>query len=229
MDITASNFFSLADTILRGRAGLPEKPAQETGRALLKRLIIIIVTCGSFYGAVMGTFMLSGARIEQVLFSAIKVPLLLGVAFVLSLPSFFVLNTLLGLRDDFTESLRALAAAQAGQSVILASLAPFTLLLYASSTNYQGALLFNITMFALAGLSAQHLLKIYYRPLIERDARHKKLLIGWLVMFGFLGLQLAWMLRPFVGNPNQAPTFIRTSEWTNAYEVVLKLVLDLVR
>jgi len=27
------------------------------------------------------------------------------------------------------------------------------------------------------------------------------LLIGWLVMFGFLGFQLAWMLRPFVGDP----------------------------
>ena len=50
----------------------------------------------------MGTFGgLHGDRPLQLLYSALKVPLLLLVTFCLSLPSFFVLNTILGVRADF--------------------------------------------------------------------------------------------------------------------------------
>ena len=44
-------------------------------------------------------------RMWQVVYSAVKVPFLLFTTFFLSLPSFFVINTLLGLRGDFTRVL----------------------------------------------------------------------------------------------------------------------------
>ena len=50
----------------------------------------------------------AGSRIWQVVYSAVKVPFLLLATFVISLPSFFVINTLLGLRGDFPHVLRAL-------------------------------------------------------------------------------------------------------------------------
>ncbi len=49
---------------------------------------------------------LTGQRLLQVVYSAVKVPFLLMATFVLSLPSFFVVNTLLGLRSDFARVLR---------------------------------------------------------------------------------------------------------------------------
>src|SRR5690606_620363 len=117
--------------------------------------------------------------------SAVKVPMLLGVTFMLSLPSYFVVNTLLGLRDDFGEAVRALAAAQAGLTIVLAAFAPVTLLWYASFDNYNGAILFNAVMFGIASLSAQALLRRYCRPLIQRDPRHRLLLRAWLVIYAF--------------------------------------------
>ena len=51
----------------------------------------LVLGCGLAYGSVMGSF---GGRIEQVAFSAIKVPLLLLATLMLSLPSYFVLNTM---------------------------------------------------------------------------------------------------------------------------------------
>ena len=65
----------------------------------------------------------------QALYSALKVPLLLLATVGLSLPSFFILNTLLGLRDDFGTRARAIAASQAGLTVILVALAPLTAVL----------------------------------------------------------------------------------------------------
>jgi hypothetical protein len=35
---------------------------------------------------------------------------------------------------------------------------------------------------------------------------------------------MAWVLRPFVGSPDQPVQFIRPESWGNAYEVVLRLM-----
>jgi hypothetical protein len=34
---------------------------------------------------------------------------------------------------------------------------------------------------------------------------------------------MAWVLRPFVGDPGEPVEFIRAGSWGNAYEVVLRL------
>src|SRR5512139_4327888 len=83
-------------------------------QAALRRrtLLLLLVGCGALYGGVMGSYGgFAGDRVWQVAISASKVPLLLLVTFGLALPSFFVLNTLFGLRDDFGTVLRALLGA----------------------------------------------------------------------------------------------------------------------
>lgn len=190
---------------------------------IIATLLGMIALFGMVYGAVMGTFGgVLGERAWQVLFSALKVPLLLSATFVISLPSFFVLNTLLGLRDDFLEAVRALLAAQAGVAVILASLAPFTALYYASTTDYRTAVLFNGGMFAIASLGAQILLRRHYRGLIARHKNHRWLLWSWVVIYSFVGIQMGWVLRPFVGDPTMAVQFMRENTWGNAYVVVFE-------
>src|SRR5918997_652962 len=98
-----------ADDLLRGR--VPDNG--DDRRAGLLHLLAMVATFGLLYGAVMGTFGgIRGERALQLLYSGLKVPLLLLVTFGLSLPSFFVLNALLGVRSDFAESLKALMATQ---------------------------------------------------------------------------------------------------------------------
>src|SRR5262245_10093762 len=77
-----------ADELLRGRRQL--KGVDLSWKAIY-RLIGFVLACGLVYGAAMGTFGgLDGDRPWQVVFSAVKVPLLLLVTLALSLPSFFV-------------------------------------------------------------------------------------------------------------------------------------------
>ena len=147
-------------------------------------------------------------------------PLLSAGTFLLSLPSFFVLNTLLGLRNEFGASLRALAATQAGLVVVLASFAPLTALWYFSTNNYPNAVLFNGVMFAIASFTAQWLLRRHYRVLIERNRRHRLLLWLWVVVYSFVGIQMGWILRPFVGYPEAPVQFFREDTWGNAYLIV---------
>jgi len=198
-----------ADAILKGR------PVAGSWR--------IVLACGLAYGGVMGCF---GFRPGQVAFSAIKVPLLLLATLALSLPSYFVLNTLLGVRSDFAEAWRAVVASQAGLTIILVSLAPITAFWYASSSDYRSAILFNALMFAVASFGAQGLLRRAYRPLIAKDPRHRWLLRMWIVLYAFVGIQMGWILRPFIGDPGQPVRFFRRGQWENAYVIVARMIRD---
>lgn len=216
-------FLLNCEDVLRGRTSFGEA---ERAPRTLRQVVLVIAACGMIYGGAMGTFglQLNGARFEQVVFSSLKVPLLLGVTSLLSLPSFFVFNTLLGLRADWHRAFAALASTQAALALILAALSPFTLLFYASTDDYRAAIIWNTVMFAVAGLSAQKLLRRHYRPLIEADARHAVLLRAWLLLYGFIGVQMGWVLRPFVGEPHSVVSFFRPNAWSNAYEVLARIV-----
>src|SRR5260221_2881660 len=171
-------YFHRLDELLRGRVGSAHAGGNARRVAWLAAQVLVF---GIIYGAVMGIFGgILGERLWQVAYSAAKVPLLLLVTFALGLPSFFVLNTLYGLRADFGEAVRALLAAQAAMTLILASLAPLTAVWYASSDDYPSATLFNGMMFAVATFAAQWLLRRLYRPLLSRQPRHRWLLPAWL-------------------------------------------------
>jgi len=196
----------------------------------LKWLLILLLTCGLFYGAVMGTFSgLAPGRFQQLLYSGIKVPFLLLVTFVLCLPSFFVINTVAGLREDFAQVIRAVIATQACVTVVLAGLAPLTALSYLSCAHYNVAVFFNGLMFALASASAQIVTRRYYRPLFQRSPRHRWLCFVWFLLYIFVGIQMAWVLRPFIGDPKTAIAFFRKEAWGNAYIVLARIIVNTLR
>ncbi|HEX8236053.1 MAG TPA: hypothetical protein VF600_08860 [Abditibacteriaceae bacterium] len=222
---------STTDAVLRGSDASDTAPhvphensaaSNDTARMSVA-LLTSIVTFGLIYGAAMGTF--GGMRPAQVLFSAVKVPLLLLVTGAIGLPSIFVLYSLSGLRDDFSQVLRGLLATQAAHATVLAALAPFTLLWYASCADYRLAVLFNALMFAVATASTQRVLRRYCRELIARNARHRTLLWAWLALYVFIGIQMGWMLRPFIGDPTRTTTFFRPDGLSNAYEALVRFLL----
>jgi hypothetical protein len=214
------------DDFLRGR-GVFAPDAPLTHR--LRWLIVLLVACGLFYGAVMGTYSgLTLSRIHQLFYSGIKVPLLLLATFALCLPSFFVINTVAGLREDFGQVLRAVVATQSCVTVVLASLAPFTVVWYLSSADYQSAILFNTFMFGVATVATQVVIRRYYSPLIRRSPRHRQLMRFWFVLYAFVGIQMGWVLRPFIGDPDLPVAFFRSGAWGNAYVVLAHMIVGVV-
>jgi hypothetical protein len=220
------NLLLSADQVLRGR------DAAGAGLSLtrLRHLLALLILFGAIYGAVMGSFAgLKNLHWLQMFYSAAKVPLLLVLTFLVSLPSFFVLNTVLGLRSDFARVFKALVWAQAGLTVVLASFAPFTMLWYASFSGYDNAVLFNAVMFGGASFAGQWILRRLYVPLVALHPRHRQLLWTWIVIYAFVGIQMGWILRPFVGDPRAHPQFFRQEMWGNAYEVVAQKVAKAIR
>jgi hypothetical protein len=191
-----------------------------------KHLAATILIAGPFYGALMGSFAFTSAeRLLMVAYAAIKMPLLIGVTSLLCLPGFFVLTTILGLRDALTRSLRAILTSQAALVLVLASLGPITRFAYFCNLTHAQAILANAVMFSIATAAAQVVLWRLYRPLIAEDRRHLAMLWTWVLLYAFVGMQMGWMLRPFVGTPNQPVTFFREEPFSNAYVVIFELIV----
>ncbi len=184
-------------------------------------LIVLLLVGGWTYGAAMGAY---GGRPLQMLYSASKVPLLLVASTLVVLPNFFVVNTLLGLRDDLGAALRAVLAAQATVAVALAAMAPLALFIYASTNDYDSVTVGNGVIFAMATLSGQVTLNRHYRPLVARDPAHAIAKRMWLVLYVFVAIQLAWVLRPFIGALEMPTAFLRDDAWGNAYVAIIRKV-----
>lgn len=179
-----------------------------------RRILAFVAVGGLLYGAVMGSF---AGRPLQALYSGLKVPLLVFGSALLCLPNFFVVNTLLGLRSDFAAAMRAVLQSQATVSVCLVSLAPITAFHYRCTDQYAQAILANGLAFAAATWAGQITLAKHYRVLIARNPRHRLARTSWVVLYVFVAIQLAWTLRPFVGDPVRPVAFFRDEMWGNAY------------
>jgi hypothetical protein len=72
-------------------------------------------------------------------------------------------------------------------------------------------------------LAGQTRLRKLYRPLIEANPRHRRLLMLWMIVYIFIAIQMAWVLRPFVGGQGKT-TFFRQGAWGNAYVMIWELM-----
>ena len=159
-------------------------------------------------------------------YSAVKVPFLMIATFFLSLPSFFVLNTLFGLRDDFARVVRALDLHAGWPDCHPVRAGAVHGILVCLGQPYQPAILFNGMMFAVASFSAQWILaaRLYaahrtqsQTPLDAPDLdrhlcirRHPD------------GLGAAAVHR----RPSAPVQFFREGSWSNAYEFVFQMIWD---
>jgi hypothetical protein len=178
-----------------------------------------VLAGGFLYGCAMGSF---GGRALQALYAGLKVPLLVVVSAALCAPAVFVLNTLLGLRDDLAAVARGILASQAAFAIALASLAPLAIVVYASTGDYRIAVLYHGLPFAAATAAAQLVLARHYRPLIARNPRHRAGRAAWLLLYVFVAIQSAWLLRPYVGAPSLETQFFREEAWSNAYVTIVR-------
>lgn len=199
-----------------------------SGRWWLYPLIVVIA--GPVYGAVLGSWGAGGpGRLALIPYAAIKAPLLVIGTTMVCLPGYFVLSTVLGLRADFPKALGAIGAGQAGLALALASLAPLTRVAYVSGIGHAQALLFAAGMFLLATSAGTAVMMRRYRPLFARSRKHVLMLGFWVMSYVFVGIQMGWMLRPFVGSPGVPVTFVRQEPWTNAYVALTKIVAQSVQ
>jgi hypothetical protein len=198
--------------------------------------------------------------------SAIKVPALFFLTLVVTLPSLYVSNALVGSRLSITALIRLLIASLAVTIATLASLGPIVAFFSIITTSYPFIVLLNVFVFAVSGfLGLLFLLRTLHRVSIAmRDAAEparvpeapeiagapdqgspgairpregaldrmddqvfgthvKTVFRCWVLLFGLVGAQMGWVLRPFIGDPNTPFAWFRPRQ-SNFFEAVFHAI-----
>lgn len=241
------------DKILRGESTRLTALRTGTIDVPVTGLAVVILVLAMTYGACMGSYGLyreDGPSYLQLAASTIKVPALFFFTLVVTFPSLYVFNALVGSRLTLYSVLSLLVAALGVNLAVLSSLGPVVAFFSASTTSHDFMVLLNVLVFAGSGvlglgflLQTLHRLSIADRmglmPIaatepavveaehladarppaepgaLERVTEHllgtrvKTVFVCWIVMFGLVGAQMSWILRPFIGDPGREFTWFR--------------------
>jgi hypothetical protein len=221
--------------LLRGEAAAVRSwTDQWDARRAALHLAVILLGAG-MYGAAMGSWRAP----QQALFVAVKLPLIILLTTAGNVLLNAMLAPLLGLNLTFRQTLLALLMSCAVTAAILGAFAPISAFLVWNTPKmspeamhsfaYGVMKLAHVAVIAFAGCAGNARLFQLLVQLGGRRAVAARVLFAWLAGNLFLGSQLCWILRPFIGAPNLAVEFLRShiALQGNFYENLFHTVRDL--
>ena len=164
-------------------------------------LLFSSFTCFAIYGAIIGA---NSNEPIQILSSAIKLPALYLVTLVVCLPTLYIFNSFFGSRSTIRQHWAYLLSTITVISVLLCGFAPITLFFLLTVNDKLFFILLNVAIFTVTGILGVSFLYRTMKP-SEEDAQtgsieiRRNILKFWLGLYGFVGTQLGWTLRPFFG------------------------------
>ena len=221
-------------TLLSGEAGaLAGWAGQFHSRRFAFHLAVIVAGAG-LYGAAMGWW----RDPLQALYVGLKFPLILLLTTLGNALLNAMLAPLLGLNLTLRQSLLAVLMSFAITAAILGAFAPLLAFVVwnappmspdvKSTLAYALIKLTHVVVIAFAGIAGNVRL---FQLLVQLGGNRrgaKRVLLAWLTVNLFLGSQLTWMARPFIGAPQLPVAFLREGVLNgNFYENVFRTVTGL--
>lgn len=195
---------AVIETILRSReqffaeirdgVALPQK---------IRAMFLSSLAFFALYGAVMG----SSHSLWQALSSAVKLPVLFLATLLICAPTLYFFNVLYGSNQSLTQNVALILTALTVTAVLLLSFAPICLFFLLTTSQYQFFKLLNVAIFAISGMIGVYFLGQGMRIVSVQsnagnsDARQWVLRL-WILVYAFVGSQMAWTIRPFIGAPS---------------------------
>jgi len=192
--------FTVIEHILRNRKDFfDEIRASNEISSKIRDMLISSISFFALYGAVMG----SSNSALQALSSAIKLPILFLITLVICLPTLYFFNLLFGSRLTLPQTLALILTAITVTAVLTLSFAPISLFFWLTAPNYQFFKLLNVAILTLTGFFGLTFLMSGMSHVQQEDGQMARGLIlrMWILIYGFVGTQMAWTLRPFLGAP----------------------------
>jgi len=170
-------------------------------RGKMRAMLISSIIFLALYGAVLG----STHSLWQALSSAVKLPILFLATLVVCSPTLYFFNVLFGSNQSLTQSFALILTAITVTAVVLLSFAPIVLFFLLTTSGYQFFKLLNVAVCAISGwmgvLFLSQGMRIVSAAGKEGSAARRNVVRFWILPYAFVGSQMAWTLRPFIGAP----------------------------
>ncbi|MEQ8970729.1 MAG: actin-binding WH2 domain-containing protein [Coleofasciculus sp. C1-SOL-03] len=215
------NHFASLMSFLRDRKAFLSEVEKEIG---LDRKIVSFLVCSASFLALYGLVVGASSHWLQAISSAIKLPGLYLITLLVCLPSLYIFEVVTGSTRNFRQYLVLLLAATSVISVMLLAFVPVVLFFLLSVNDYNFFKLLNVAIFTLTGVIGVQFFYQSMKSLHSQDAeksRNLKVVQAWLFLYGFVGSQLGWSLRPFFGTPGKDFALFRPLE-SNFYVHIWK-------
>ncbi|MFH1549034.1 MAG: hypothetical protein ABIH04_00590 [Planctomycetota bacterium] len=208
-------FFDIVPRLLRARermfADIRDNKA-DFGRVF--QMAVVSLICFVVYGALMGLYNPRFSPLQS-LYGGIKLPLVfLGTLIVCLLP-FYIINIFIGLRLRFRQIVNLFMTGVCSTSIVALCLAPiaaFFMLTVKGASRYHLIFLINVVLLAIAGFAglvyisrAIRFLACHYESRTGVPLRAGAVLKLWMLVYIFVGIQLAWELRPYMVREGTIP------------------------
>jgi hypothetical protein len=209
------------------------RPAMEKEGDWLLFCFFVIVTGTGLYGATIGL----GRAPLQALYTAVKFPLLIVLTTAGNALLIGMVAQLLGLGISFRQSALAVTTSFAVAAAVLGSLSPVTFYLWLNTPSFASeqaltahnfTLVTHVAVIAFAGVTGNVSLFRLLADLGGSRVTAGRILAAWLAGNMFLGCQLSWIMRPFIGSPRLPVEFFRAEAFQGTfYESVFRALLNL--
>jgi hypothetical protein len=214
--------FAIVERILRSRtAYFTEIGRNQDLRDKIYHLLILITLGFGLFGFVAG---LSGRTLGPALISIVKMPFLFLISGLVCLPTLYYFSILFGSRLQFMQMVTLILTAQGVSAALALGITPISLLFWISESDAVFLVLLNIG--ALGLCAALGLIFLVQGALYAQESEMQErvtlmvwvklfiggglrslVLVGWLLIYGLIGVQLSYALRPFFGVPLEGTDF----------------------
>ena len=205
-----------------------EERNEVQSRRLIVNQVIIICAFTFLYGIVMGSY----HSFLQSIVAGIKVTSLFLGAILICFPSFYVIQNVLGSRMALRQMIFIILSGFVLTSAIALSFAPIVVLFQVTGGNYHFLQLLHVGIFFFSGIFGMRLMIEALKFACEKKDIYPHIGVTvfriWIIILAFVGIQIAWNLRPFLCNKTEEFKLFRKYEG-NFYTAIIYSVQQLVK
>jgi hypothetical protein len=199
---------------------------QQSNNLIFNQILLI---CGFafLYGMVMGSY----HSLLQSVVTGLKVIILFLSTVIICFPSFFIIQQVLGSKMSFRQMIVIVLSGVVLTATIALSFAPIVIVFQITGGNYHFLQLLHVAIFIFAGIFGMRLMVDALKYACENKSIYPQIGVTvfriWIIILAFVGIQLAWNLRPFLCQKNEEFTLFRKYEG-NFYTAIVYSVEQLV-
>jgi hypothetical protein len=164
------------------------------------------------YGIVMGSY----HSFLQSFTAGIKLMLLFTLVLIICFPAFFIIQYILGSKLKLNQMLNIILSGFVLTTAIMVSFSPIIVFFLVTGSNYYFLQLLHISIFLLSGFFGMKTIidALQYSCEKKNVYPHTGVVVFrfWIVILAFVGIQLAWNLRPFMGDTGKPFKLFREYE-----------------
>jgi hypothetical protein len=203
--------FASVEWLLRDRAGYFAEIRERRALGIkLRNMVISSAILFALYGLLMGV----SNSWQQALASAVKLPGLFLITLLICLPTLYFLNLLFGSQMTVRQTAALVLTGINVTAALSLAFALITLTFWITVPDYSLFLLLNVGVLALMTWWGMRFLiqGMHHVQQGYLGVGRGRILLFWVLIFAFVGTQMAWAMRPFVGAPQAPFELIRESQ-----------------